>query len=79
MARNDAALREHLSHALSWESAHLTLEDSLKGLPAGRGGPGAPGVGHTPGGGHAQNPRAHRGEHEVNVLEAYLGYDGVSG
>ena len=33
MPRNDAPLREHLSRALSWESAHLGLEDAAKGLP----------------------------------------------
>jgi hypothetical protein len=34
VARNDAALRDHLSRALSWESAHVSLEDAVKGLPA---------------------------------------------
>jgi uncharacterized damage-inducible protein DinB len=34
MPSNDAALREQLSRALSWDSAHLALEDALKGLPA---------------------------------------------
>jgi uncharacterized damage-inducible protein DinB len=33
MPRNDAPLREHLSRALSWASAHLSLEDAVKGLP----------------------------------------------
>jgi uncharacterized damage-inducible protein DinB len=33
MPRNDAPLREHLARALSWESAHLSLEGAVKGLP----------------------------------------------
>jgi len=32
MTRPDAALREHLAGALSWESAHLGLEGAVKGL-----------------------------------------------
>jgi hypothetical protein len=33
MPRSDALLREHLSRALGWESAHLSLEDAAKGIP----------------------------------------------
>lgn len=33
MPRSDAPLREHLSRALGWESAHLGLVDAVKGLP----------------------------------------------
>ncbi len=47
MARSDAALREHLSRALDWTSAHLTLEDSLKGLPSGRRGKRPRGLPHS--------------------------------
>jgi len=32
--KEDASLREHLALALSWSSAHLNLEDAVKGLPA---------------------------------------------
>jgi len=35
MPKNDAPLRDHLARALSWESAHITLEDAVKSLPAG--------------------------------------------
>lgn len=48
MARNDAALRQHLSRALSWESAHLTLEDAVKGLPARLRGRRPKGLAHSP-------------------------------
>jgi hypothetical protein len=48
MPRNDAALREHLSRALSWESAHLTLEGAVKGLPARHRGTRPSGFPHSP-------------------------------
>ena len=44
----DASLRDHLSRALSWESAHLTFEDAVKGLPAGLRGKRAKGFAHSP-------------------------------
>ncbi|HEY3351386.1 MAG TPA: DinB family protein [Thermoanaerobaculia bacterium] len=34
MAVPDDPLRRHLVRVLEWDEAHLTLEDSLKGLPA---------------------------------------------
>jgi uncharacterized damage-inducible protein DinB len=34
MAVPEEPLRRHLVRALEWDEAHLTLEDSLKGLPA---------------------------------------------
>lgn len=48
MPRNDASLREHLSRALSWESAHLSLEDAVKGLPARLRGKRPKGGSHSP-------------------------------
>lgn len=48
MPQNDAALREHLSTALSWESAHLSLEDAVKGLPARLRGKRPKGFTHSP-------------------------------
>lgn len=48
MPRNDAALREQLSHALSWERAHLSLEDAVKGLPARLRGKRPKGFAHSP-------------------------------
>jgi len=48
MPRNDAPLREHLSRALSWESAHLSLEDSVKGLPSHLCGERPKGFSHSP-------------------------------
>ncbi len=48
MLRSDAALRAHLSLALSWESAHLTLENSVKGLPASLRGKRPKGLPHSP-------------------------------
>ncbi len=48
MTRNDAALREHLSRALSWDSAHLTLEAAVKGLPASLRGKRPRGFTHSP-------------------------------
>jgi len=48
MARNDASLREHLANALSWESAHLGLEDAVKGLPATLRGKRPKGFAHSP-------------------------------
>jgi hypothetical protein len=48
MARNDDALREHLSLALSWESAHMGLEAAVKGLPAHLRGTRPRGLAHSP-------------------------------
>ena len=48
MLRNDDPLREHLSHALSWESAHLSLEDAVKGLSARLRGKRPKGFSHSP-------------------------------
>ncbi len=48
MLRNDSSLREHLSHALSWESAHLSLEDAVKGLSARLRGKRPKGFSHSP-------------------------------
>ena len=48
MAGNDAALRDHLSRALSWGSAHLTLGDAVKGLPARLRGKRPRGFAHSP-------------------------------
>lgn len=45
---SDASLREHLANALSWESAHLSLEDAVKGLPAGLRGKRPKGFTHSP-------------------------------
>lgn len=44
----DAELRDHLSRALSWESAHLRLEDAVKGLPARVRGKRPRGFAHSP-------------------------------
>ena len=32
MARSSSSLRDHLARALDWDSAHLSLEDAVKGL-----------------------------------------------
>ena len=48
MARNDAALRDHLSLALSWESAHMSLASAVKGLPARLRGKRPKGSAHSP-------------------------------
>jgi len=48
MARNEPALRDHLSRALSWDSAHLTLEAAVKGLPARLRGKRPKGFTHSP-------------------------------
>src|SRR5512140_2554079 len=46
-ARKDP-LRQHLVRALEWDEAHLSLEDSLKGLPAARRGVRPRGFAHSP-------------------------------
>ena len=48
MVRPDAALREHLSRALSWDGAHLTLEAAVKGLPSRLRGKRPRGFAHSP-------------------------------
>lgn len=48
MLRTADPLREHLSRALSWESAHLSLEDSVKGLPSRLRGERPKGFSHSP-------------------------------
>ena len=48
MPRSDALLREHLSRALGWESAHLSLVDAVKGLPPGVRGKRPKGFTHSP-------------------------------
>ena len=48
MARNDGSLRDHLSRALSWDSAHVSLEDAVKGLPARLRGKRPKGFTHSP-------------------------------
>jgi hypothetical protein len=48
MAVPEDLLREHLSRALDWTSAHLSLEDSLKGLPPARRGTRPRGFAHSP-------------------------------
>ena len=46
--KEDASLREHLALALSWSSAHLNLEDAVKGLPAPLRGKRPRGFAHSP-------------------------------
>ena len=41
-------LRQHLVRALEWSEAHLSLEESLKGLPAARRGKRPRGLPHSP-------------------------------
>lgn len=41
-------LRQHLGRALEWDEAHLTLEESLRGLPADRRGKKPRGFAHSP-------------------------------
>ena len=41
-------LRQHVVRALEWDEAHLTLEDSLKGLPPSRRGKRPRGFAHSP-------------------------------
>lgn len=48
MADREDPLRRHLVRALGWEEAHLTLEESLKGLPASRRGKRPRGLPHSP-------------------------------
>ena len=48
MPRQDDPLREHLTLALSWESAHLGLDDAVKGLPAPLRGKRPRGFAHSP-------------------------------
>ena len=48
MPKNDAPLREHLARALSWESAHLTLEAAVKGLSPRLRGKRPRGLAHSP-------------------------------
>jgi hypothetical protein len=48
MPRIEDRLREHLSRALSWESAHLSFEDAVKGLPAPLRGKRPKGFTHSP-------------------------------
>ncbi len=48
MARNGAELRDQLSLALSWESAHMSLEAGVKGLPARLRGKRPPRLAHSP-------------------------------
>jgi uncharacterized damage-inducible protein DinB len=48
MAAPEDPLRQHLVRALEWNEAHLTLEESLKGLPAGSRGKRPRGFAHSP-------------------------------
>src|SRR5512141_2741370 len=48
MDRGKNPLRQHLVRALEWDEAHLTLEDSLKGLPAKARGKRPRGFAHSP-------------------------------
>lgn len=48
MPKSDALLRDHLARAFSWESAHITLEAAVKGLPAGLRGKKPRGFTHAP-------------------------------
>jgi uncharacterized damage-inducible protein DinB len=48
MARSDDALRDHLSRALTWHSAHIGLDDAVKGLPVRLRGKRPRGFAHSP-------------------------------
>jgi uncharacterized damage-inducible protein DinB len=48
MTRSSSALRDHLSRSLSWDSAHVSLEDAVKGLPARLRGKRPKGFAHSP-------------------------------
>jgi uncharacterized damage-inducible protein DinB len=48
MARSSSSLRDHLSRALAWDSAHVSLEDAVKGLPARLRGKRPKGFTHSP-------------------------------
>jgi hypothetical protein len=46
--KDDRVVREHLVRALSWDRAHITLEDAVKGLPARLRGRRPRGAAHSP-------------------------------
>jgi uncharacterized damage-inducible protein DinB len=48
MKHDEDPLRRHLARALGWDEAHLTLEESVKGLPAALRGKKARGFAHSP-------------------------------
>jgi uncharacterized damage-inducible protein DinB len=48
MKDREDPLRLHLARALEWDEAHLTLEDSVKGLPAALRGKRPRGFAHSP-------------------------------